>query len=118
MDEQISIYVDGAGRYVLGIEIASDDANSIRIKNPALIVINTGANGQVQIQTIPFFFKELTAPGCNTCIWDFPKNNCTRATSIQLSEQLKKQYYNAVNPPQTPPQQVGEQVKTVKLFDE
>jgi len=118
MEEQISIYVDGAGRYILGIEIASDNDNTIRVKNPALIVINTGANGQIQIQTIPFFFRELTAPGCDRCIWDFPKNNCAKATSIELSEQLKKQYYNAVNPPQAQVQQASEQIKVVKLFDE
>lgn len=119
MQEQIDLYVDGAGRYVLGVEMPSPhNANILRIKNPALITINSGANGQIQIQTIPFFFKELTLSDGGDCIWDFPKGNCAKATTIKLSDQLKRQYYNAVNSPPQVPQQTIEQPKTVKLFDE
>lgn len=114
MNEQVKLFVDNAGRYVLGV-ITAEVGDVLTVKNPALVVVNAGANGQIQIQTIPFFFKELTK-GTDDTYWEFFKKNCAIATQIDLSDQIITQYYNAVlNKQQT---QQTQQTKVVKLFDE
>ena len=112
MNENIRLFVDGAGRYVLGV-ITAETENILTVKNPALVVVNVGSNNQIQIQTIPFFFKELTT-GTDDTYWEFFKNNCAIATQIGLNENIISQYYNAISTKQ----QQQQQPKVVKLFDE
>ena len=114
MSDKVSLIVDGAGRYVLGV-ITAYGKEHLTVKNPALIIVNAGPDGKIQIQTIPFFFKELTN-GNDDTVWEFSRNNCAIATEINLSEQIINQYYNAVQPKQI--QQTQTQQKIVKLFDE
>lgn len=113
MNEKLRLIVDGAGRYILGVIINNDNDDDMFyvVKNPALIVVNTGVNGQIQIQTIPFFFRELTKNTDDT-FWYFSKSVCAIAMQIELNDQLIQQYINATSQKQT------ELPKTVKLFDE
>jgi len=119
MEEQISLFVDNAGRYILGvIECYTPDNKFMMVKNPAIIVVNQAQNGQVQIQTIPYFFKELLAPGVEKTTWKFPVRSTTVCIDggVNLSDALKAQYQKAVSP--VVPQQQVQQPKVVKLFDE
>ena len=117
MEEQISIFIDGAGRYILGVIMSQSDV-SLTVKNPAIIVVNAGPNGQVQVQTIPLFFKELIHPSQETTIWDFPINSCVLSHGAKLSDQLIAQYHRAINPPPQVQPQGQTQPQTVKLFDQ
>lgn len=120
MEEQISLFVDNAGRYILGvIECYTPDNKFMMVKNPAIIVVNQGQNGQIQIQTIPYFFKELLAPGVEKTTWKFPVRSTAICTNSgeNLSEALKAQYHKAVNSV-APQQQSVQPPKVVKLFDE
>ena len=114
MEETISLFIDGAGRYILGV-IQSQTEVSLTVKDPAIIVVNAGPNGQVQVQTIPLFFRELIDPSQQSTTWDFPINNCVLSHGAKLSDQLIAQYRRAINPPQQPQVQ---QPQTVKLFDQ
>lgn len=116
MEETISLFIDGAGRYILGVILSQNDV-SLTVKNPAIIVVNAGPNGQVQVQTIPLFFKELIHPSQDSTVWDFPITNCVLSHGAKLSEQLIAQYSRAINPP-PPPSQTAQQPQTVKLFDQ
>lgn len=117
MEEQIRLFVDSAGRYILGvIENITPDGKVMFVKNPAIIVVNQGANGQIQIQTIPYFFKELLAPDVTNTVWKFNTKTCTMCTEGEISEALKAQYQKAIA--SVAPQQQNAQPKVVKLFDE
>jgi hypothetical protein len=115
--DKLSLFVDGAGRYILGvIEYISEDGKRMHVKNPAIIAVNTGPNGQVQIQTIPYFFKELLAPNVEKTVWDFNLKSCTICTRGDISDALKAQYNSVIASMTQPPQ--NNAPKTVKLFDE
>lgn len=117
MEEQIKLFVDSAGRYILGvIQNTTPDGKVMFVKNPAIIVVNQGANGQIQIQTIPYFFKELLAPEVVNTTWKFNTKTCTFCTEGAISDALKAQYLKAIVP--VAPQQQDAQPKVVKLFDE
>lgn len=115
--DTLSLFVDGAGRYILGvIENITPDGKTMFVKNPAIIAVNTGPNGQIQIQTIPFFFKELLAPNVEKTVWKFNIKSCTICTQGDISEALKAQYNSVIASLSQAPQ--NNAPKTVKLFDE
>ena len=118
MEEQITLFTDNTGRYILGVvDFVTPDGKQMVVKNPALIVVIQGANGQVQIQTIPYFFKELLATNTTVTKWSFNKKTCAICTTGEISDALKAQYYKAISNGDQE-QKTQTETKIVKLFDD
>ena len=55
----VTTFVDHIGRVILG-EVVSDTKDTLNIKNPAIVHIGQNPQtGQIQVQTIPYFFREF-----------------------------------------------------------
>tara|TARA_R110000787_G_scaffold286340_1_gene404263 strand:- start:5546 stop:5938 length:393 start_codon:yes stop_codon:yes gene_type:complete len=57
--DNLVIFTDTIGRLIVG-ETVSDESNTLVVKNPAMVnIIPNSQNGQIQVQTMPFFFPEF-----------------------------------------------------------
>jgi len=113
--------VDQIGRVLLGKVVKSDN-NTLTLNNPAIIHIGQNPQtGQIQVQTIPYFFKEFIdasqqEKGSN---FTFKRANIVEG-EVELDERLKTQYERLFSAaPVVAPatnKKVGAEV--VKLFDD
>lgn len=90
----VSTFVDHIGRVILG-EIVSDTKEVVKVKNPAIVHIGQQAQtGQLQVQTIPYFFREFVDPKNQKegTVWAFNRNSIVFGDSIQLDPRLLEQY--------------------------
>jgi hypothetical protein len=125
MSKDLTVFVDGIGRTVVG-EVASENKTTLSVKNPAILHVQPNATtGQIQVQLIPFFFKEFAKGGVDDAVtWDFLKTHLVRASNLELDERLITQYTNMYSVVQTPAQSpiitpgAAEAAPVVKLFDD
>ena len=71
---------------------------TVVLKNPCTIFVQPNETGQLQVQTVPMFFREfLTVEGREAgTFWTFNKNNIVQSTcAAHLDEKLINQY-NAI----------------------
>jgi len=120
-DINIKILVDHVGRTIIG-EIVEDTETAYKLRNPCTIFVQPNEQGQLQVQTIPLFFKEfLTIDGREKgATFTFRKDSITDSDAAQfLDSKLKTQYdgivANFAAPEEAP---AGDGGEVVKLFDE
>jgi hypothetical protein len=125
-DKQLVTFVDGVGRTIVG-ELVKETKTTMDLKNPAILHVQPNAQtGQIQVQLIPFFFKEFSKDGVDDSVsWEFLKANVVRAKNLQLDDRLKTQYTNMYSVIQSPnsPELITAGVgagdaPVVKLFDD
>ena len=93
----LTIFVDQVGRTVIG-ELSEETDATVVLKNPCTIFVQPNETGQLQVQTVPMFFREfLTVEGREAgTFWTFNKNNIVQSTCADhLDEKLINQY-NAI----------------------
>lgn len=124
----ISTFVDHIGRVILG-EVVSDSKETLKVKNPAIIHIGQQPQtGQLQVQTIPFFFREFVSSKAQKegTVWSFNKDSVV-VGEVDLDERLIEQYERIFtnNPlPQAPQvnpvgkQSANNKAEIIKLFDD
>jgi len=123
----VSTFVDHIGRVILG-EIVSDTKDTLKVKNPAIVHIGQQPQtGQLQVQTIPFFFKEFIDQKSQKegSVWSFNKENVV-VGEVDLDERLVEQYEKIFsnNPLTIPTANTGakssgvNKAEVIKLFDD
>ena len=121
MENNLIVFIDNVGRTIVGEQVISLKSDSISIKNPAIIWAQPNQqNGQLNIQVIPLFFRELLAGKSKEdgIIWEYLNANITMATNLELDTRLVTQYKQITNPQLIPPTVgAGTPPKVVKLFD-
>lgn len=120
-DINLKILVDHVGRTIIG-ELVEDTDSTIVLKNAATIYVQPNETGQLQVQTIPLFFKEfLTLDGRETGVsFTFNKDTIidTTAASV-LDNKLVNQYTKIVENLTAPDEPAAsDSGEVVKLFDE
>ena len=112
-DVTLKIFVDQVGRTVIG-DLVSEDDSTISLKNPCTIFVQPNEQGQLQVQTVPMFFREKGTT------WTFRKNTIIDSDCAEhLDDKLKSQYSQIVttfSAPDAPSEEAEPEV--VKLFDD
>ena len=124
-DKNLTVFVDGIGRTILGELIDSNDLELV-VKNPSIIhVVPNQQTGQISVQLLPFFFKEFTKSSTLDSKWTFNRSNLVFSEGIDLDEKLIEQYgsmYSAIINPNVdangPVVQGESKPEVVKLFDD
>jgi len=124
-DKNLTVFVDGIGRTILGELISSNDLELV-VKNPSIIhVVPNQQTGQISVQLLPFFFKEFTKSSTLETKWTFNRANLVFSEGIDLDAKLVEQYgsmYSAIINPNagasSPVVPDGNQPEVVKLFDD
>jgi len=121
MNEQknnLVTFIDHIGRTILAEHIETDKT-SLRVKNPAIIHVQPTQQGQLNVQTIPLFFREFIGEKHKNdgTVWKFNLASIVMGVDIHNDERLIEQYHKLFAMPTgiiTP--EGGD--KVIKLFDE
>jgi len=111
-------FVDHIGRTIMAEQVESDK-NTLTVKNPAIIHVQPTQNGQLNVQTIPLYFREFVSDKQKDVgtVWKFNLSNIVLGVDIENDSRLIEQYHKLFTAPSgiiTPPQEE----KVIKLFDE
>ena len=111
-------FIDPIGRTILAEKLEdTDNGASFLAKNPAIIHVQPTQNGQLNVQTIPLYFREFVGERnkIEGTIWKYSYANVVLGTNIEndarLLDQYAKLFADAPAAPANDPQ-------IVKLFDE
>lgn len=112
---KITTFVDHIGRTIIG-EIVSDTKDTLTVKNPAIIHVQPTQQGQLNVQTIPLYFKEFISEKNKSegTTWQFNKANLVLGVNIENDSRLLEQYQRLFTNTPTP----ASNPEVVKLFDE
>jgi len=110
-------FIDNIGRTTIG-ELVSDSDNgaSFLVKNPAIIHVQPTPQGQLNVQTIPLYFREFVGEKNKTegTTWKYSYANVVLGTNVENDQRLLDQYAKLfVDAPA-----VSDDPQVVRLFDE
>ncbi len=122
-EKNYSTFIDNAGRAVFA-EVEADTPEELIVKNPVMITVQQGEQGQMAVQLFPLFFQEFVTPDDNESranYFTYRKSNIAVGTGFSIESRIVEQYEKIVNPtlvPNTPVAGNNEEPEVIKLFDE
>jgi hypothetical protein len=116
MEQKIITFIDHIGRTMVG-SLQEETETHLLVKNPAIIHAQPTQNGQLNVQTIPLFFKEFVGDKnkAEGTVWAFNKTNIVVGLNVENDFRLIQQYQAIFAPAPAP---TSAEPKIVKLFDE
>ena len=120
-DKKYTTFIDNAGRAIFA-ELESETPDNLVAKNPVMITVQQGENGQMAVQLFPLFFQEFVQPSeddTRANYFTYSKNNIAVGSNFQIESRIADQYEKIVNPVLVPAgQTAGEEAEVIKLFDD
>jgi len=117
-DTKTITFIDHIGRTVVGIYAGDTaDSSSFLVKNPAIIHVQPTQQGQLNVQTIPLYFREFVGEKSkeNGTTWKYHYANVVLGVDIDNDPRLLDQYTKLFEAPVSAP---SAEPSVVKLFDE
>ena len=118
-NKMLTVFIDQTGRTIYG-KASGEDEHNIYVDDPAQIYVQPTPQGQLNVQSIPLFFREFVKNE-GPVTWVFSKNNITTTTNLELDDRLVTQYNNILNRNIVPTAQTASpesEAKVIKLFDD
>ena len=116
-------FIDNAGRAVF-TEVEKETSEELVAKNPVMIIVQQGEQGQMAVQLFPLFFQEFITPDSNESrdnYFTYRKSNIAVGTGFSIESRIVEQYKKIVKPtlvPNAPAAGNNEEPEVIKLFDE
>lgn len=118
MTQKLKVFLDPIGRTIIS-SVVSETECSIIVENPALVNIQPNPqNGQLQLQMIPLFFKELLDPNASSPQFTYPKNRIVLMSEVEFATQFVNQYKQLTGQLLSPAPEVSSGAEVIQLFDE
>jgi len=116
-DKNLVTFIDHIGRTILAT-LVDQDKTALTVKNPAIIHVQPTPQGQLNVQTIPLYFREFVGPKSKEAgtVWKFNIANIVIGQEIDNDPRLVDQYQKLFSAPVAAP--AGQEEKVIKLFDE
>lgn len=112
-------FINHVGQTLLG-ELVSEDKEKLVVKNPAILHVQPSSTGQLQVQLVPYLFREFLKPEKRNdgVVFSFAKSRIITCDA-ELDEKLIDQYLRIFQPVavQAAAPAPGK-TQVVKLFDE
>ena len=121
-DKTYITFVDNAGRSILG-SVVEDAADTVKIADPVMIIVQQQGNGQMAVQLYPLFFAEFIKPDADdnrSTAFVYSKSSIAVGTGFEVDNRIIEQYERIINPTLVPADQVGtgeEEPEVINLFD-
>jgi hypothetical protein len=116
----IIVFVNHVGQTLIAEQL-QETKDNLKIKNPAILHVVPNQTGQLQVQLIPYFFKEFIEPKARKegAIFNFDKSKVV-SSEIKLEPKLAEQYNRIFSdtPVANATSQQGGEASVIKLFDE
>jgi len=115
-EQNLITFIDHIGRTILAT-LVEQDKTTLTVKNPAIIHVQPTQQGQLNVQTIPLFFREFIGEKskANGTTWKFNLNTVVLGLDIDNDPRLVEQYNRLFLPPAPAPESTA---PVIKLFDE
>jgi len=115
--ENIVTFIDHIGRTIIATHVDQDKSH-LTVKNPAIIHVQPTQNGQLNVQTIPLFFREFVGEKSKATgtTWKFNLQNIVLGIDIDNDPRLLEQYNKLFT--FVAPSPAKESAPVIKLFDE
>jgi hypothetical protein len=117
----IITFVDHIGRTLLAEFVEDvDNGASFVVKNPAIIHVQPTQQGQLNVQTIPLYFRDFVSEKNKTegTKWKFHYASVVVGLNIENDQRLVDQYSKLFAEPSLIQPVAANDQKVVKLFDE
>lgn len=115
--QNIVTFIDHIGRTIIA-EQTDATKDKLVVKNPAILHVQPTPQGQLNVQTIPLYFKEFISEKNreNGSTWSFNKHSIVEAVDVENDSRLIEQYNRLFSA--QPAQAAAQPEKVIKLFDE
>lgn len=120
-DTNLITFIDHIGRTIIGENLGdTDNGNSFLVKNPAIIHVQPTQQGQLNVQTIPLYFREFIGEKSkeNGTTWKYHYDNVVVGTDVDNDPRLTSQYATLWSAPVAPVPVAPPSDAVIKLFDE
>jgi hypothetical protein len=117
MNEEMIVYVDSVGRKFLAVKV-SDDDTTLTVKNPVIINAMPNQEGQMSLQLIPEFFREILEDQNQEIVFTYPKDMIVETNITKLAKQIEAQYLTLFKPVPTVIDNGATEGVVVDLFEE
>jgi len=109
----IQVIIDHIGRVVVG-QVFDKTETQLTLCNPIILHVQPNQS-QLQVQSFPYIFMELLTPESKTQNnWTFNRASIVES-SVELNNDIIKQYHNFNTPSSTP---VQTEPEVIKLFED
>lgn len=115
---ELIVLLDSVSRTIAGVKVSEND-ETITVKNPVIVSAMPNQQGQMSLQLIPVFFREILEDKNQDCVFDYAKNAITTTNITSLESAIVVQYNalfqtfaNVVDA------EAGSEDKVVDLFEE
>lgn len=117
----ITVFVNHVGQTILA-EVLSEDKNTLKAKNPAVLFVQPNQANQLQVQLIPVFFREFVKQDKRKegVVLNYNKDSIV-TSEIELDEKIVEQYeriFSNSPAPAAAPAGKSEKTPVIKLFDD
>jgi len=114
--QNLVTFIDHIGRTILAT-LTEETKTHLVVKNPAIIHVQPTQQGQLNVQTIPLYFREFVGEKAKTegTTWKFNINSIVLGVDIENDPRLIEQYNRLFLPPAPAP---DKSAPVIKLFDE
>ena len=118
-EQNLITFIDHIGRTIIATQV-SQDKTTLTVKNPAIVHVQPTQQGQLNVQTIPLYFREfLGEKSKNTgTVWKFNLANVVLGEDIDNDPRLLEQYKKLFAPVTAATAGGSNNEKVIKLFDE
>lgn len=118
-NKEIVVFLDGVSRTIAGVKIDESEA-TVTIQNPVIINAVPKQGGQMGLQLIPVFFREVLKDKNQDCEFTYHKSQITQTTITKLEDQIEAEYATLFRPISEPIEVTEEPsgAEVIDLFDE
>jgi len=117
-NQNIVTFIDHIGRTIIA-ELVDETKDKLKVKNPAILHVQPTPQGQLNVQTIPLYFREFISEKNREAgsTWNFNRASIVEAVDVENDERLLEQYKRLFTA-QPAPAAAPQPEKVIKLFDE
>ncbi len=84
MKNEIIVFLDGVSRTIAGVKIADSDT-TITVENPVIVNAMPNQDGQMTLQLIPVFFREVLEDQNQVCEFEYQKTQITQTNISDMN---------------------------------
>lgn len=95
--DKLIVFLDSVNRTIAGI-LHNEEADCIVVKNPVIINAVPKPNGQMMMQLIPVFFREILRNKNQECLFTYQKDKIVMSNISEMEMQIETEYNNLFKP--------------------
>lgn len=89
--KDLVVFLDSVSRTIAGVCVGGCD-QTISVENPVIVNAMPNPSGQMSLQLIPVFFREILEDKNQKCVFEYNRDTITVSDITELDKQIELQY--------------------------